>query len=163
MLRPMHWSDIAGIAVLEGEVFPGEAWDERSWWAELAQRPRRHYVVLQDDGAAGPLLGYAGLDFGPDVADVMTIAVAPSARGAGHGRTLLRHLLEVAGAAGLTRVMLEVRADNDAALALYRDHGFTVLRVRPRYYPGGGDALVLERDAAAPSTVVLAGRGSERA
>jgi ribosomal-protein-alanine N-acetyltransferase len=43
--------------------------------------------------------------------------------------------------------MLEVRADNGAARALYEAVGFTVLRVRPRYYqPGDVDALVMRLD-----------------
>lgn len=142
----MRWTDLPEIASVEAEVFPGEEWDERTWWAELALRPRRHYVLAR---AAAPedatLLGYAGLDLGADVADVMTIAVTPAARGRGLGRRLLRDLLRTADDADLPSVMLEVRADNGAAIALYRAHGFDDVRVRPRYYPGGVDALIMAR------------------
>lgn len=146
-LRALHWSDLPEVAALETEVFPDDAWDLRSWWAELAQRPRRHYVVA----TAPELLGYAGLDLGHDTADVMTMAVAPQARGRGVGRLLLRHLLQAAAGAGATRVLLEVRADNTGALALYRAQGFTQVRVRRGYYrPGDVDALVLSRPVGGP-------------
>ena len=47
---------------------------------------------------------------------------------------------------GAERVILEVRADNDAARALYAGAGFTTLQTRRGYYPGGVDALVLALD-----------------
>lgn len=43
-------------------------------------------------------------------------------------------------------MMLEVRADNVAALGLYRQSGFEQLSVRRRYYqPEGVDALVMRK------------------
>ena len=90
------------------------------------------------------MLGYAGLDHGGDVADVMTIAVAPSARGRGLGRRLLDELETRARAGRAASVMLEVRADNPVAQGLYRSLGFAELGVRPGYYqPEGIDAIVM--------------------
>jgi [ribosomal protein S18]-alanine N-acetyltransferase len=142
-LREVHWADIPVLAVLERELFAHDAWSEPTWWAELAGRPRRDYVVLADtDG----LLGYAGLDHGGEVADVMTIAVAPGAQGRGLGRVLLSELEQRAAARGADHVMLEVRADNLAALGLYERSGFTVLSTRRRYYqPGDIDAIVMRK------------------
>ena len=51
----------AVLAALEAELFAADAWSAASWWAELAQRPRRAYVVAEQDGAVA---GYAGLDRG---------------------------------------------------------------------------------------------------
>lgn len=92
------------------------------------------------------MLGYAGLDRGGDVADVMTIAVAPSARGRGLGRRLLDELETRARAGRAASVMLEVRADNAAAIGLYDRAGYTVVSIRRRYYqPGDVDALVMRK------------------
>ena len=45
---------------------------------------------------------------------------------------------------GVEAVLLEVRADNDAASRLYDRAGFEVISVRRRYYqPGDVDALVM--------------------
>ncbi len=139
-LRPVTFRDVGALTALEREVFGAEAWDEPSWWGELARRPRREYVLDADDD---DLRGYGGLDHAGEVSDVMTLAVAPAARGTGRGRVLLEELLRRAAARGAGHVMLEVRADNTAARALYDRAGFTVLRTRRRYYPDGGDALVL--------------------
>lgn len=143
VLRAARWSDIAALAALEAELFAHDAWSEQTWWAELAGRPRRDYVVL-DDGAG--VVGYAGLDHRGDVADVMTVAVAPRAQGLGLGRRLLDELEVRAVARGTASVMLEVRADNTAARALYQRSGYEVLSTRRRYYqPGDVDALVLRK------------------
>ena len=82
MLRPLTWRDIPVLAALEPELFAADAWSEASWWSELAQRPRRSYVVAEQDGAVA---GYAGIDRAGEIADVMTIAVAPDGAGAGLG------------------------------------------------------------------------------
>lgn len=141
-LRDVHWHDIGALASLEREVFPDDAWSEASWWAELAGRPRRDYVV--DEDARG-IVGYGGLDHAGEVSDVMTLAVAPRGRGHGRGRALLDDLISRTRARGGLHVMLEVRADNAAALRLYRDAGFVLLRRRRGYYPDGADALVMRR------------------
>jgi RimJ/RimL family protein N-acetyltransferase len=52
------------------------------------------------------------------------MGVVQAWRGRGLGRALLEACLERAFAAGLTRVELEVYADNPAAIALYRGLGF---------------------------------------
>ena len=142
-LREVHWTDVPALAALEQDLFAHDAWAEPTWWAELAERPRRDYLVLADpDG----VLGYAGLDHGGDVADVMTIAVAPRGQGRGFGKLLLDELERRAVGRGASHVILEVRADNTAARALYERGGYTVLTTRRRYYqPGDVDAIVMRR------------------
>ena len=142
-LRELHWSDLPALAALERDLFAQDAWAEPTWWAELAGRPRREYLVLTDSDG---VLGYAGLDHGGDVADVMTIAVAPRAQGHGFGRLLLDELEQRARSRGAVHAILEVRADNLAALGLYERSGYAVLSTRRRYYqPGDIDALVMRK------------------
>ena len=141
-MRDLHWTDLDEVARLEAEVFPHDGWSLATWWSELAARPRRSYVV--HEGADGVVDGYAGLDLGGEVADVMTMAVAPRARGTGLGRRLLDELDARAEADHARHLMLEVRADNAPAQKLYSARGFDVLTVRRRYYqPGDVDAHVM--------------------
>ncbi|MEO6997978.1 MAG: ribosomal protein S18-alanine N-acetyltransferase [Terracoccus sp.] len=143
-LRDVEWTDLALLAQLETELFAADAWSEETWWAELAGRPRRDYVLALDEADA--VLGYAGLDVSGDTADVMTIATTSSARGSGVGRRLLDELLRRAAAHGAVALLLEVRADNLAARKLYDRSGFELISTRRRYYqPDDVDALVLRR------------------
>ena len=45
-LREARWTDVPALAALEAQLFPDDAWSESTWWAELAGRPRRDYVVI---------------------------------------------------------------------------------------------------------------------
>lgn len=142
-LRELAWTDIPDLVALEGEAFPDDAWTEGSWWGELAGRPRRDYVVVHRDGE---LAAYAGLDHGGQVADLMTITVAPGHRGSGLGGALLDELESRAAVGGAEAMMLEVRADNAPARALYDRRGYDVLNVRRGYYqPGNVDAIVMRK------------------
>jgi [ribosomal protein S18]-alanine N-acetyltransferase len=143
VLREMTWRDVPTLAALEPALFADDAWSEQTWWAELAGRPRRCYVVGEQGGV---VVGYAGVDRRGEVADVMTIAVAPDAQGHGLGSLLMDWLIEAARCGGAEHLMLEVRADNTAAQRLYSKMGFVMLTVRRRYYqPGDVDAHVMRR------------------
>lgn len=106
-----------------------------------AGRPRRSYIVAEQSST---VVGYAGVDCGGEVADVMTIAVAPAAQGQGLGAVLMHWLIAQARRAGAELLMLEVRADNAVAQRLYSTTGFAKLSVRRKYYqPGDVDALIM--------------------
>ena len=57
VLRDADWRDIPAMARLERATFPEDAWTEASFWSELAQRPRRAYVVAVPEGT---LVGVCG-------------------------------------------------------------------------------------------------------
>jgi ribosomal-protein-alanine N-acetyltransferase len=139
-LRRMRWWDLEQVVPLERELFPDDAWSDAAFWAELARPETRHYVVAE--GSEG-VVGYAGLMAAGGDADVQTVAVAPRARGAGVGRMLLAELLAEAARRRCNDVLLEVRADNEAALTLYDRFGFERIARRRGYYRGGVDAVVM--------------------
>ena len=86
-------------------------------------------------------------------AEILTLAVAPAARGAGLGRALMLAAAACAAALGAKTLYLEVGSDNPAALALYNGLGFQRAGTRKGYYDShsqgmsaamGRDALVLK-------------------
>jgi ribosomal-protein-alanine N-acetyltransferase len=148
-MRPMRWWDIERVMTVERELFAAEAWSETMYWAELAQRDTRYYLVV-DDASGGGVSAYCGLcTYVPHEAYVQTIGVAPAAQGRGLGTQLLVAMIEEADRRGCAHVDLEVRADNEAAHRLYLRHGFTDIAVRRGYYqPSGSDAIVMRRERA---------------
>jgi len=96
------------------------------------------------DSPATELVGYAGTWFDGQDAQVMTIGVAPEHQGRGLGRLLLAAILDRERERGAERVFLEVRIDNDLAIAMYERAGFERLAVRRGYYqPENVDALTM--------------------
>ena len=141
LIEPMVSTDVQRCAELEKVLFAGDdPWPEDAFRHALAAG--HHYLVAREDGS---LIGYAGLARLGGEADVHTLAVDPAHQGRGIGRALLRALLD--HAAGAT-VFLEVRTDNEPAIALYRSEGFAVIGTRRGYYrPSGADAFTMRREA----------------
>lgn len=85
-----------------------------------------------------------GLYYAARELEVYNIAVRQSRRRRGYGAALLGGVLEAAMRAGFTRAVLEVRASNTPALALYAGAGFLECGRRKGYYADTGeDARVL--------------------
>lgn len=87
-----------------------------------------------------------------DELHVLDVGTAPDARRRGLAAALVGHALREAAGEAAACAVLEVRATNSAARALYARFGFTVARERSRYYDDGEDALemVLWFDPRAP-------------
>lgn len=141
VLRPATSQDLAAIADLERTLFGADAWSEPLLRAELDGAGRRCVVAVGD----GAPIGYAVTMLVGDVADLQRIAVCAGRQRTGVARALLEELLGRARADGADRMLLEVAADNTAALALYTATGFVEVSRRRRYYRDGTDAVVLQR------------------
>jgi [ribosomal protein S18]-alanine N-acetyltransferase len=145
-IGPLEPADARRCAELEAQLFKGDdPWPAVAFNRELAS-PHNNYVAARADGA---LVGYAGISrLGrkpPFEYEVHTIGVDPAYQGLGIGRRLLGQLLDFAGG-GV--VYLEVRTDNEPAIALYRSAGFEQIGVRRRYYRvSGADAYTMRRGA----------------
>ena len=185
-LREMRADDLDVVAALEAELFGGEAWSPALLGAELAasqgEGADRRYVVVESenaegegahdsggaDGAGGAggadggraILGYAGLWFGDGRgdADLLTIATAARARRRGLARLMLDHLIAQAREAGCGAILLEVRASNEPAQALYLARGFEPIGRRRRYYSAPTEDAVVMR-LALPGTARASGVG----
>jgi [ribosomal protein S18]-alanine N-acetyltransferase len=138
-------ADVARCAELEVQLFDGDdPWPASAFLHEIGSR-HNHYVAARADDK---LVGYAGIArlglLPPHEYEVHTIGVDPAYQGQGIGRRLLDALLAFAKK-GV--VYLEVRSDNDTAIALYRNAGFVEIGLRKRYYRvSGADAYTMRRD-----------------
>ncbi|RFU19077.1 GNAT family N-acetyltransferase [Geodermatophilus marinus] len=98
-------------------------------WAAGGTPGTRRWVAVEDGGSAGDVVaGYVAVLRLPGWSDhvgEVRLVVAPGARGSGLGRALARHALVQAVEAGLTKLVVEVVAEQGAALALFTDLGFT--------------------------------------
>ncbi len=111
---------------------------ERSLREELV-RPWAKLRAARDE--SGALLGYALFWHVVDEVQLLNVAVAIPARRQGIGRALVADLVAYARAHQAARILLEVRAGNQGAIALYEQLGFTRFNVRERYYADDEDAI----------------------
>jgi len=88
----------------------------------VGSRKDRYFIALEGE----ELLGYGMLRGWDESYEIPAfgVAVAPTARGKGVGRSLMRYALDVAREVGATSVMLKVHPDNADAKHLYESEGF---------------------------------------
>jgi [ribosomal protein S18]-alanine N-acetyltransferase len=124
----------------------GGFWSLQSYQQEL-ERPSSDLLglwltPLQDP----PLLAIGCAWTILDEAHIILMAVHPHYQRQGLGSGMLLSLLQTAHHRGMKYATLEVRASNEAAIALYTKLGFTSVGKRPNYYQDNSeDALVLWR------------------
>jgi ribosomal-protein-alanine acetyltransferase len=150
-LRRARPEDIPDLLRLEEGAFSGDRLSRRSF-----QRLLKHgHALFRVAESGGRLLGYGLLLLRGRslLGRLYSLAISPEARGQGLARQLLGALEEAALEEGLAYIRLEVRRDNEAAIALYRSAGYREFGVKADYYEDHADALRMEKrllpDAAA--------------
>ena len=95
----------------------------RSWTSGPAAGGR--WVAVDGDGEVTGYVAVRPLPGWSDHVGEVRLVVAPSRRGTGLGRELARRALVEAVGAGLSKLVVEVVAEQGAALALFTELGFT--------------------------------------
>ncbi len=113
-------------------------------------------LVARDEG--GAVVGHASARRLVDDVHVVRLVVDGAQRRRGIGAALLSGLIGWARGCGAARITLEVRASNEAAMALYARAGLETLGRRPGYYPDGEDALVCTLELATAPDAATGGR-----
>lgn len=140
-------TDTALLAAVHKTAFAAP-WSEAEFAALLGKAGARAFgtadgfILMQGLGAS---------DMAACEAEILTLAVRPTARRAGLAARLIT---EAQAAMAATRIFLEVAADNEAARALYRKHGFVETGRRKAYYKSNDgprrDAVLMQGDFPLP-------------
>ena len=100
--------------------------------------------LLLGDGDPSPIVGFAGAWYTHEQLHLVTLATAPERQGEGIGQALLLAVCDLAVAAELESIALELRASNARAQQLYERFGFRVTdRLSTYYADNGEDAVVM--------------------
>lgn len=148
-IRPAEIADAPAIEAIERASFtlPGERFSPKRIQYLIERAPRADVLVAERDGRiVGWAAGFVWLRSDTPWGRIYAIATDPKARGIGVGRRLMERTMEVLASRGAARLFLEVRADNAAALGLYRKLGFRECRTLPHYYAIGVPGLRMVRD-----------------
>jgi [ribosomal protein S18]-alanine N-acetyltransferase len=119
---------IAQCIAIDADVFPYPAID-------FTSRSRRDRVWIAREPGHPRVVGFLAAHIGEAAVHVQGLAVDPSARRRGVGRSLLRACIDSDLAAGAQRVELSVSVTNRHAIALYRSEGFAVKARLQDHYP----------------------------
>lgn len=132
----------AQITQIEALCFSAP-WSEKSIQSELTNPLSLWLVALDGQKVAG----YVGSQSVLGEADMMNLAVLSEYRRSGVATQLVDRLIESLRANGVYSLSLEVRASNEAGVALYNKLGFMKVGCRPRYYSNPKeDALIFRKE-----------------
>lgn len=143
ILRDMTEADLDAVLRIEREVHT-HPWTPGNFSDAL--RSKYQCKVFESDGV---MLGYAVLMLAVDESELLDIAIDAGHQRQGWGRKLLEEMMVLARHFGMRRMVLEVRASNKAAIALYRKAGFGDIGLRRDYYQaqnGREDAILMGRE-----------------
>ena len=141
--RRMTAGDLGAVVAIEESIY-AHPWTPRNFSDSLTAG--YHCWIVE---CACGIAGYTVVAVAADEAHLLNLSIAGPLQRRGLGRGLLSFVLKLARDYAARSILLEVRASNVAALALYAAAGFAEIGVRKGYYPDGGgreDALVLRTE-----------------
>lgn len=141
-IEPLGTEAAARLAAIHGASF------SRPWSPLEFERLLGERGVMADGvflGGSAKASGFVLSRIVLDEAEILTVAMAPEARGKGHSGPLLARHLDELSRRGARTVHLEVEEGNGPALALYRRFGFVETGRRQGYYqkPDGSRVAAL--------------------
>lgn len=142
----MQTSDLTEVIEIEKQLFPQDAWTKDLFLGELAEVGISRSVSVLE--LAGEIVGYASLRYVGREGDVNTIAIAKNQQRKKLGQKLLDWMIQTALDLGVRELFLDVRADNEAAIEMYKKNGFERIDIRRNYYDHSVDAYVMRKKLA---------------
>ncbi len=144
VIRGATFQDMPDLERIEAASFDGDRLSGRSF-RRLLKSASCDLLVAE---IGHVIAGYAMVFYraSTSIARLYSIAISSEARGQGVGRKLAAAAIDAAAGRGKESFRLEVREDNDGAIALYRKLGFREIGRREDYYEDGAPALRFEKD-----------------
>jgi ribosomal-protein-alanine N-acetyltransferase len=141
IIRNLRIEDHLAIGKILAESPEAALWSADSLLA-AGSGGMRAWVAELNGEMSGVLVGRMAAD----EFEILNLAVLRAHRRRGIASRLLDTALRWSRGTGTKRMLLEVRASNDAAIRLYARHGFTACGRRSQYYQNPAeDALLFAR------------------
>lgn len=127
--REVQKKDVPAIARIESISF-STPWTKKGILDFLKQN--NSICIVAEE--FGKVVGYVGLYYVLDEANITNLAVLPGYKRIGVGENLMRCLMDKVKDLGVRGITLEVRESNEAAINLYSKLGFDSIGIRKRFY-----------------------------
>jgi len=139
-IRKVQLSDLDEIYKIEQENFI-HCWSKEfiQFNIQLPEYIRKFYVAVKEN----KIVGYIVCWLSDKTAHIYNISIKKEVQNLGIGSCLLEYLLEELKKDGFKTVILEVRKSNSKAINLYKKFGFAEVKVLPKFYPDGEDAIYM--------------------
>lgn len=144
MIEKPNKQQIQAVAAIEALVQSVDAWSAATLTELLAQGSYHLLLAVE----SGVIKGYCLYQILFEQAEILRIGTHPDYQRQGIASQLFSALHETLMKNNVMQLMLEVRADNAAAITLYERQGFKTIHRRKGYYQQPNlpsvDALILQ-------------------
>ena len=138
--------DLDSLQKIEKECFSEEAFTRDHLTYLLTTPNAISLKAIADNKIVGFIIGLIETSGKVRMGHIFTVDVAANHRRSGIGLKLLDELERVFLENGVRAVYLEVRADNKAALELYRKKGYSEIQPLENYYSKGAHGLRMKKE-----------------
>lgn len=148
-LRRYRESDFARLLEIDEACFVEGIAYNAAEMRHFLRMPSAITLVAVDESATQRIQGFIIADHFRQrrasryMGRIITIDVAPESQHRGLGSLLLNAAEDELRSAECDYVSLETAVNNEPALLFYKKHGYSVLRVLPRYYLDSIDGLLM--------------------
>lgn len=149
--RQANKTDIPALVAIENRCFSEDRLTQRNFqW--MLEKAHAELIVVEVEGI---MAGYGLLLYrrGTSLARLYSLAILPEHRGSGLAASLLGALENCARQHDCVYLRLEVRPDNERAIALYRRLGYRQFDRKLDYYEDHSEALCFEKRIIYPQPV----------
>ena len=137
IIRPITVSDVSRIIDLEMKYL-GETIGSDMLISE-STNPTIKFLAIEKNNL---LLGYIGWYHILGECEILNFVSDGAFQRKGYGQLLFNELIKQVDA---TRVILDVRVNNEKGMQFYLKNGFRKISIRKNYYSDGTDAIVMEK------------------
>ena len=138
---------VEAVAALEAMIQRQEPWSNQTLNELLEQDSIQ--LMIMNNRANDKIVGYCLYQVLFEQAEILRIGTHPDYQRQGIASKIFAKLNEELKIQAVEALLLEVRADNTPAIALYEQQGFTMIHRRKGYYQLGLqsaiDALIMQR------------------
>lgn len=138
---------VEAVAAIEAVIQRQDSWNNQTLNELLEQDSIQ--LMIMNNRANDEVVGYCLYQVLFEQAEILRIGTHPDYQRQRIASQIFAKLNEVLETQQVEALLLEVRADNTAAIALYEQQGFTMIHRRKGYYQLGLqsaiDALIMQR------------------
>lgn len=137
-------SDLEEVQRLDVEAYGDDAYSYMTL-RQFLDITGELFQVCKDVNGSVIAYGIIAQSANQDSGWLLSLVVSLRHRRKGIGAALTRRLLDKASTYSFREIFLTVATDNNAAISLYKELGFTVVKIEHHYYVQNEDRIVMRR------------------
>lgn len=142
IVSPLLKEDLQEVLIIEQEAYL-HPWQEKDFLYELNDNPFSYYFKVCEKEE---IIGYFGFWITFETAQITKVTIKKKYRGYKISHILMDDMINRITNASCENITLEVRVSNEAAIGLYKSHGFKIVSVRKEYYSNHEDAYLMIKE-----------------